>query len=77
MDKPVSSLFKSMKIGQWRTGREFCGQMRQKSTGLDQMEGCILGRRRGHHFLTEPQHQQSSMEEEIISWYGDAWAGMG
>ena len=52
-----------MKTEQWRTGKGFCGQMRQKSTGLDQMEGCIVGRRGEHHFLTGLPHQQSSMEE--------------
>ena len=74
IDKPVLSLLKSMKTGQWRTGKEFCSQITQKSTGLDQMEGCILGRE--HHFLTGLPHQQSSMEEEITLWYGGAWAGM-
>jgi hypothetical protein len=67
----------TMKIGQWRIGRGSCGQMRLKSTGLGQMEGCILGRRRENHFLTGPLHLQSSMEEGTILWYGDAWGGMG
>src|SRR5258708_26445549 len=44
------------------------------------MEGPILGSRRGNHFLTEPPHQQSSMEEGTILWYGvvcGAWNGVG
>ena len=40
------------------------------------MGGCILGNKRENHFLIEPLHQLSSMEEEIISWYGGVWGGM-
>ena len=56
----------TMKTGQWRIGRGYYGQMRPKSTGLDQMEGSILGRRGGNHFLTGPPLPQSSMEEGTI-----------
>ena len=56
IDKTILSLLKSMKNGQWRTGKGLCSQMRQKSTGLGQMEGCILGRRREHHFLPGLSH---------------------
>jgi len=43
-----------MKTGQWRIGRGSCGQMRPKSTGLDQINRFILGKRRENYFLTEP-----------------------
>ena len=58
------------------TGKGSCGQMKQRSTGLGLMEGYILGRRRENHFLIGLPHQLSSMEEEIISWYGGVWSGM-
>ena len=75
-DWSTSNLPDIMKTGQWRIGRGSCGQMRPKSTGLDQMEGPTLGRRGGNHFLTEPPLPQSSMEEGIILWYGVVWGGM-
>ena len=60
-----------MKIGQWMIERGSCGQMRPKSTELDQMEGPILrGKKQKNHFLTELPLPQSSMEEETILWYG-------
>src|ERR1700691_2200817 len=50
--------------------------MRPKSTGLDQMAGTILGRRRGNHFLTEPPLLQSNMVEgTILGCMG--WNGVG
>jgi len=71
-------LLNTMKIGLWKIGRGSCGQMRPKSTGLGQMGGCILGKRRENHFLTGKPHPPSSMEEEIISWYGGVgWNGVG
>jgi hypothetical protein len=42
--------------------KRFYGQMKLKSTGLDQMGGCILKKRRENHFLTEPPLLQSSMD---------------
>ena len=42
---PPSDLLNTMKTGQWRIRWESYGKMRPKSTGLDQMEGPILGRR--------------------------------
>jgi hypothetical protein len=66
----------TMKTGQWRIGKGSYGQMRSKSTGLGQMEGLILGRRRENHFLTEPPLLLSNMEEEIILWCGVVWGGM-
>ena len=75
-DWSVSNLPDTMKTGQWRIGRGSCGQMRPKSTGLDQMEGPILGRREGNHFLTGLPLPQSSMEEGTILWYGVVWGGM-
>ena len=65
-DWSISHLPDTMKTGQWRIGRGSYGQMRPKSTGLDQMEGPILGRRWGNHFLTGPPLPQSSMEEGTI-----------
>ena len=44
--------------------------MGPKSTGLDQMERPILGRRGGNQFLIGPPLPQSSMEEGTILWYG-------
>jgi hypothetical protein len=41
-----------MKTGQWRIGKGFYRQMKLKSTGLGQMKGLILGKRRRNHFLT-------------------------
>ena len=43
-DWSVSNLPDNMKTGQWRIERGSYDQMRPKSTGLDQMEGPILGR---------------------------------
>jgi hypothetical protein len=65
-----------MKTGQWRIGKGSYGQMRPKSIGLGQMEGLILGRRRGSHFLTEPPLLLLNMEEGIILWCGVVWGGM-
>ena len=65
-DWSASNLPGTMKIGQWRIGRGSCGQMRPKSTGLDQMEGPIPGRRRGNHSVREPPLLQSSMGEGTI-----------
>jgi hypothetical protein len=55
-----------MKTGQWSIGKESYGQMRPKSTGLGQMEGLILVRRRRNHFLTGPPLLLSNIEEGII-----------
>jgi hypothetical protein len=65
-----------MKTGLLKTGRGSYGQMRPKSTGLDQMEGFTLGNRRGKSFQIGLLHLLSSMEEEIILWYGGVWVGM-
>jgi hypothetical protein len=65
-----------MKTGQWRIGKGSYGQMRPKSIGLGQMEGLILGRRRGNHFLTKPPLLLLNMEEGIILWCGVVWGGM-
>jgi hypothetical protein len=51
--------------------------MRPKSTGLGQMEGFIPGSRRENNFQTGPPFPLSSIEEEIILWFGDVWVGMG
>ena len=75
-DKTILNLPNIMKIGQWRIGRGSYGQMRPKSTELDQMEGLILGKRRENHCLTEPPLPQSNMEEETTLWYGVVWGGM-
>ena len=66
----------TMKTGHWRIGKGSCGQMRPKSTGSGQMEGLILGRRRGNHFLTELPPLQSNMEKGTILWYGVVWGGV-
>ena len=65
-DWSVSNLPDNMKNGQWRIGRESYCQMRPKSIELDQMEGPILGRKGGSHFLTELPLLQSSIEEGTI-----------
>jgi hypothetical protein len=65
-----------MKTGLWRTSKECCGQMRPRLTGLDLMERCMFGKKGENQYLTEQQHQLSSMEEGIISWYGAVWGGM-
>ena len=75
--KLISNLLSTMKTGQWRIGRGSYGQMRPRSTGLGQMEGSIPGKKGVSLFQTASPPQLSSMEEEIISWYGVAWAGMG
>ena len=77
IEKIASNLPSTMKTGLWRIGRGSCGQMRPRSTGLGQMEGSIPGKKEAHPFQTAPPPQLSSMEEEIISWYGAVWAGMG
>jgi hypothetical protein len=48
----VSNLPSTMKIGQWRIGRGFYGQMRPRSTGLGQMEGPTLGNKGVNPFQT-------------------------
>jgi hypothetical protein len=63
-------------IGQWRTGKGYCGQMKQKSIGLSQMGRCIPGRRGENHFLTGLPPLLSSMEGVVTSWYGGVWGGM-
>ena len=75
-DWSILNLPDTMKTGQWRIGRGSYGQMRPKSTELDQMEGPVLGRRGGNHFLTGPPLPWSSMEEGTILWYGVVWGGM-
>jgi hypothetical protein len=45
-----------------------------KSTRLDQMEGSILGRKRGNHLLTKLPLLQSSMEEGMILSYEVEWS---
>ena len=78
INKTVLSLLKSMKTEQWRTGNGFCCQMRQKSTGLDQMEGCIVGRRREHHFLTTTTPTvKHGGGNNLIVWGCMGWNGVG
>ena len=76
IEKIVLNLLSIMKTGLWRIRKEYFGQMKQRSTGLGLMEGCILGKKRENHFLTELLHQLLSMEGEITSWYGGVWGGM-
>jgi len=73
----TSNLPSTIKIGQWRIGRGSCGQIRPRSTGLGQMEGPILGNKGVHPFVTILPLLLSSMEEEIILWYGGVWDRMG
>ena len=74
--KLASNSLSIMLTGRWRIGRGFYGLMRQKSTGLDQMGGCIPGKKEVNHFLTELPHPLSNMEEAITLWYGVVWGGM-
>src|ERR1700730_8440634 len=77
MKQIISNLPSTMKTGQWKIGRGSYGQMRPRSTGLDQMGGSIPGKKGAHPFQIALLPQLSSMEEEILSWYGSVWAGMG
>src|SRR6266516_1758477 len=72
-DWSISNLPDTTKTGQWRIGRGSCGQMRPKSTGLDQMEGPILGRRRENHFLIELPLLQSREQSYGMGVYGVEW----
>src|SRR6266567_5720759 len=74
--KSASSLLKHMQTGLWRIGKGYSGQMKQKSTGLDQMARCIPGNREVNQSPIGQPHQLSSMEGAIILWYGGVWAGM-
>jgi hypothetical protein len=77
IERIASNLPSTMKIGQWRIGRESYGQMRPRSIGLGQMEGPIPGKKGVHLFLTALPLPLSSMEGGIILWYGGVWDGMG
>src|ERR1700730_19327047 len=77
IEQIVSNLPNTMKTGQWKIGRGSYGQMRPRSTELNQMEGSIPGKKGAHPFQIALLPQLSSMEEEIILWYGAVWAGMG
>ena len=46
------TLLSSIRTGLWRTGPELFGQMRQKSTELGQMEGCMCEKKQGSLFRT-------------------------
>ena len=67
IDRIVSNLPSTMKIGQWKIGRGSCGQIRPRLTGLGQMEGSIPGNQGVRPFQTAPPLLLSSMEEETIS----------
>jgi len=54
-----------MKAGLWRTGRECCGLMRQKSIGLGQMGRYMFGSNEGNYYQTRLLYQLSSMEGGI------------
>ena len=71
-----SSLHTHIGIGQWRTGKGCCGQMRQRLIELDQMGRHMYGKKGGNHCLTEQHHLLSNMEEEETLWYGVVWDGM-
>jgi hypothetical protein len=77
IEQIVSKLPNTMKTGQWKIGRGSYGQMRPRSTELNQMEGSIPGKKGAHPFQIALLPQLSSMEEEIISWYRAVWAGRG
>jgi hypothetical protein len=77
IERIVSNLPSIMKTGLWKVGRWSYGQMRPRSTGLNQMAGSIPRKKGAHPFQIALLPQLSSMEEEIISWYGAVWAGMG
>ena len=63
-------MLSSISIGLWSTGRELYSQMRPKSTGLDQMDKSICGKRRVKGLFPERLKVQSSLEE-VHSWFGD------
>ena len=51
-----SSLLSIMKTRQWRIGKKFCGVMRQRSIGLDQMGRYMCGKFQKSHYLTPSLH---------------------
>ena len=77
IDRIVSNLPSTIKIGQWRIGRGSYGQIKPRSIGLGQMEGPTLGNKEVNPFQTILPLLLSSMEGGIILWYGGVWAEMG
>jgi hypothetical protein len=67
IEQIISNLPNTMKTRQWKIGRGSYGQMRPRSTELDQMKGSIPGKKGAYPFQIALLPQLSSMEEEIIS----------
>ena len=74
--KSTLNLPRFILTGLWKTGKKFSGQIKQRSTGLAQMEGSTPGNQGVKQSLIGQHHQLSSMEEATISWPGGVWAGM-
>ena len=73
MEREGWTLLSCIRTGLWRTGPELFGQMRQKSTGLGQMEGCMCEKKQGSLYRTRNSEVWRRFLDGL-GMYGPEWS---
>ena len=74
MESKGWALLSSIRTGLWRTGPELFGQMRHKSTGLGQMEGCMCEKKQASLYRTRNSEVWRRFLDGL-GMHGPEWSG--